>query len=259
MSDRMTLVGFAGSRNLQPKWYTLIEKVVSAVAKAGRGIAVGCARGADELVIRACFADSTKLQVPCLRIFAAFGPDGKGVWKYSATKLVQWVARLAIKYNEEGKEPRIIVHWWVGGREGTELIPRLKLRTKRMVEAVVGSGQGRGLIAFVAGGPCRSPGTWGAIRLAHEQGLPIIVFACGCSVRDFPSLGEGHWRNAGRGMWELAWMWEEDTLTLGEAIREGAFGLLNWQPARPGRRKVELDLPLMLNIRHWLWQSTRQE
>ena len=182
MSDSLTLVSFAGSRSLQPKWYALIKKVVSAVAKAGRGVAVGCARGADELVIRACFAEGRALRVPHLRIFAAFGPQGKGAWKHSATKTVTWAARFPQASSAAGNGRRIVVHWWAGGDEHTKLIPRLKGRTRAMVEAVAASGEGRGLIAFVAGGPNKSPGTWGAIRLAHEHDLPVVVFPCGCQT-----------------------------------------------------------------------------
>lgn len=45
-----SLVGFCGSRSLPASSATLVSRVVGSVLAGGRGIAVGCAPGADSLV-----------------------------------------------------------------------------------------------------------------------------------------------------------------------------------------------------------------
>jgi hypothetical protein len=184
-----------------------VARVVSAVARDGRGIAVGCARGADAMALRACFAESWRLRAPLLCIFAAFGRTGEGSWQNSAVKLVTLVSRLPMATDSAGNSRRIVVHWWAGGGSSVGLVPRLKARSAAMVAAVAASGQVQGLIAFVSGGPSRSPGTWRTARLAVKSRVPVVVFPCGCEVSDFPSLGKGHWAPAGKGAWALGWRW----------------------------------------------------
>jgi hypothetical protein len=46
----VALVGFCGSRSLPPSAAPLVSRVVSSVLAAGRGVAVGCAPGADALL-----------------------------------------------------------------------------------------------------------------------------------------------------------------------------------------------------------------
>jgi hypothetical protein len=207
MSDNLALVGFCGSRNLGSEWRILVEKAVEATTKAGRGIAVGCCVGADAMALRACFTEQWALQIPYLRIFAAFGPDGEGDWAGSATRLVQTVASFPQASSAAGNGRRIVVNWWARGGSEIPLVQRLKERTTEMVAAVAACGDGRGLVAFVSGGQDKSPGTWGAIRLAVQLGVPVVGFACGCSVKDFPGLGEGSWTKAGNGIWAAGWRW----------------------------------------------------
>jgi len=207
MNDRTALIGFCGSRNLDPEWQVLVAKVIEATAKAGRGVAVGCCVGADALALRACFTEHWALRVPYLRVFAAFGPGGKGDWVGSATRLVETVASFPQASNAAGNGRRIVVNWWTGGGSDVDLVPRLEARTEATVDAVAASGEGRGLVAFVTGGPDTSPGTWGAIRQAIEQGVTVVVFPCGCSVKDFPILGDGAWVKAGKGIWAAGWRW----------------------------------------------------
>ena len=128
-----------------------------------------------------------------------------------------------------------------------------------MISAIAASGDGGGLIAFVRRGPGQVPEPWVTIRLAHDECLPVVVFGCGCSVRDFPSLGNGHWATAGGGVWGRAWRWEEETISLGYAIRETIFDLLGWTPARPNCEKAKQDFPLTLNPRRWLMQRGWEE
>jgi hypothetical protein len=75
-------VGFTGSRTLRhaqdatlpAAWSGLVEPVVLAVVGSGRGIAVGCAPGADALV---------RALAPGARVFAA-SDYGTGRWAYAA-------------------------------------------------------------------------------------------------------------------------------------------------------------------------------
>lgn len=50
----MALVGFGGSRSLSPAWAGLVGRVVVAVARAGRNVAVCSGAGASAFVRRAC-------------------------------------------------------------------------------------------------------------------------------------------------------------------------------------------------------------
>ena len=137
--------------------------------------------------------------------------------------------------------------------------PDPKDRAPAMISTIAASGDGGGLIAFVRRGPEQAPEPWATIRLARDECLPVVVFGCGCSVRDFPSLGDGHWTIAGSGIWSRGWRWEEDTVSLGSAIREAIFDLLHWTPIRSRHEKVELDFPLMLNLGRWLRQPGWEE
>jgi L-asparaginase/Glu-tRNA(Gln) amidotransferase subunit D len=190
------LVGIAGSRGLSVQYRSLVREVVETVVKAKRGVAVGCAMGADAMALRACFTEDWKLRASRLHVFAAFGMSGDGSWRNSAVKLVQKASQHSAK-----------VSWWAGGGANVGLIPRLKNRSAAMVSAVAVSGKGRGLVAFVVGGPGKSPGTWGTIRKAQQKGIPVVVFGCGCTAGDFPQLGEGEWVVAGKGIWARGWRW----------------------------------------------------
>ena len=153
---------------------------------------------------------------------------------------------------------RVVVNWWAGGDSSVALITRLRARSDAMVSAVAASGEGRGLVAFATGGPDRSPGTWRTIRQAHQRGVPVIVFGCGCTIRNFPSLGDGHWTTAGSGVWSRAWRWVSDTASFNERTMEAIFNFLGWKQAGSLKKRVELDLPLMLNLRRWLYQLDRE-
>jgi hypothetical protein len=106
-------VGFTGSRSLGPTWSALVGQVVGAVASSGRGIAVGCAPGADALV---------RALAPGARVFAA-SDYGTGRWAYAARSQALVRAVLASGPGAglvgfvAGPCPRSIVpsHRWVSG------------------------------------------------------------------------------------------------------------------------------------------------
>ena len=254
----MALVGFCGSRNLPPRWRKLVADVVYAVARADRAIAVGCAQGADAMALRQCFTPTWALRAPMVQVFVAFGPNGQGDGEWSATPLVQNISRLPMAMARGDGGMRVVVNWWAGGDSSVDWSTRLKARSDTMVSAVAASGEGRGLIAFVTAGPGQSPGTWRTIRQAYKRGLPVVVFSCGCTLRSFPSLGEGRWTTAGSGVWSRGWKWVKGSASTDEEEPNPIFRLLGWKPLRPSRKRVELDFPLMLNLRRWLYQRDQE-
>ena len=145
----MALVGFCGSRDLPPHQRKLVSSVVYAVARAERGVAVGCAQGADAMALRECFTPTWALRASMVRVFAAFGPNGQGDGKWSATPLVQKISRLPMAMAGGNGGLRVVVNWWAGGDSSVDLITRLKARSDAMVSAVAASGEGQGLVAFV--------------------------------------------------------------------------------------------------------------
>ena len=273
----MALVGFCGSRDLPPHQRKLVSSVVYAVARAERGIAVGCAQGADAIALRECFTPTWALRAPMVRVFAAFGPNGQGDGEWSATQLVQKISYLPMAMAGGNGGLRVVVNWWAGGDSSVDLITRLKARSDAMVSAVAASGEGQGLVAFVTAGPSQSPGTWRTIRQAYKRGIPVVVFGCRCTLRSFPSLGKGRWVSAGSGVWKRGWRWlsadravprrsggrheraeqpepepDDEQVGLLEGILSAIFG---WEKASPRRRTVELDFPLLSNVRTWLYEQ----
>ncbi len=255
----MALVGFCGSRDLPSRWRKLVASVVYAVARAGRGIAVGCNEGAEAMALRECFTPTWALRAPTVRVFAASGPNDQDDGEGSDPPLVQEVSRLPMAMAGGNGGMRVVINWWAGGDASVDQATRLQATSDAMVSAVAAPGERCGLVAFVTAGPGRSPEDWRTIHQAHQRGVPVVVFGCGCSVRDFPSLGNGHWTTAGGGVWGRGWRWEEETILLGYAIRETIFDLLNWTPARSSREKVKQDFPLTLNPRRWLMQRGWEE
>lgn len=199
----MSLVGFVGSRGLSSRWSALVGRVVSSVARAGRGVAVGCASGGDALALAAALPSGGGLRVPLLRVFAAFGPGGAGACGVSAVSLVSQVASFPSAFFGGGL--RCLVSWWAGGGPSVPLRARLRGRSSAVVAAVAASGSGRGLVAFVSGGPGASRGSWRSVRLAAAAGVPVVVFPCGCSRSCFPVVLGSRWVSAGSGVWASGW------------------------------------------------------
>jgi hypothetical protein len=277
MNSQAPLVGLCGSRSLPARHRKLVTSVVRSLAEAGRGIAVGCATGADATGLRACFTDADKLRVPRLAVFAAFGQDGQGSWKNSAADLVQQVSQHPKAQSDTDEQPPITISWWAGGGPDTPLVPRLKGRSSAMVAALSISGKGRGLVAFVVGGPAKSPGTWRTIRLAIRKGVPVVVLPCGCNLRHFPALGKGRWMTAGSGPWQRGWRWMPASRAIPRRSRQSPTptrkpapkpddeqvgfveaalsAIFNWKKAPPRRCTTKLDFPLFLNFRQWLYEK----
>lgn len=164
------LVGFSGSRRLAPVWSGLVASVVAAVSRAGRGVAVGCAAGADRLVSSACFPSS-----PALVFRASFfpGPAAARLARRSAS-LVRAVARSG---------------------SGAGLVGFVSSPCPASVSPSPSASR-----CFCGGGS----GSWASLALAAGLGLPVVAFWCGRGSPVLPASW-GRWVPAGAGVWSRGW------------------------------------------------------
>ena len=209
------VVMVCGSRSLSSSAASIVNQVVHSLLSAGRGIAVGCAAGADAAVVSSVLAAGAGSR---LKIYAAFGPGGAGTaGRLSALSVVSQAAASGVP-----------VSWWAGGPASVPLRGRLASRSLACVRSVLGSGAGAGLVAFVSVLPSRSwgsgafpscgSGSWSSVAAAAKLGLPVVVFPVGALVgvasAQLPvlpvSVG-GSWSCAGAGIWSGAWRWQSST------------------------------------------------
>lgn len=196
-SSSSAVVGFCGSRGLRGSVAAgLVSRVVASVVGGGRGVAVGCAVGADSLVLSSCLRAGV-----VGRVFSVFGFGGSGALSSSAVGSVRAAAAAGWS-----------VVWWAGGGPVRWSVrQRLARRSRRLVRFVAASPAGSGLVAFVARG--RSAGSWLSVRAAVRAGLPVVVFPVGWvplalgGPGGLPRLGRGSWVVAGSGVWALGWRW----------------------------------------------------
>ncbi len=216
MRSNNSLVAFAGSRKLQSgKARGLVVRAVRSVLASGRWVAVGCARGVDQLVIQAALSQGMAHK---LIIYAVGGPTGRGFWSGSCP------LGLLHKAARQGA----VVLWWAGGYchcfgRCSCLRRRLRRRTLRMVQA---SGA---LVAFPLAGPKVSPGTWLAVRAAVGRGKAVRVFPTGYKPQWLPkrigrfwvSWQPGHLRWQGS-RWEVAGglVWASSFQPVAEPIKK---------------------------------------
>lgn len=206
--QRVAYITLAGSRDLSPSWQPLVQRVVATVQAQGRGVAVGCAQGADALALAAALQRNAHL-----RVFAVGSAAGEGFWRQSALDSVRQ-AQAAGRW----------VTWWAGGvcrcnccvgetrnMRCPTLIERLTKRSRACVQFTAASGPGAGFVGFVCQPDSR--GTMGSARLAAACGLPVVLFPCGFDGRHLPALvngpgAGGSWQPAaGEGIWAAAYRW----------------------------------------------------
>jgi hypothetical protein len=202
------MVGFCGSRALpaSAEISALVSGVVGSVS-AGvprRNVAVGCATGADALVISTALAAGAASR---LHVFAAFGPVSSSwptalVSAPGASSSVSSVSGVA-----EAFAAGAFVSWWAGGGPAVPLAGRLASRSTALISAVAASGAGRGFVGFVSS-PCPSglspspapsacfsisgSGSWATLALATGLGLPVVVFPVGLPASALPAW-RGSW------------------------------------------------------------------
>ena len=207
------MVGFCGSRSLPASagMSALVVGVVGSVLAASprRSVAVGCAVGADTLVVSSALALGASSR---LRVFAAFGPvsppwPAARVFATGASSAVSSVSGVAGALAAGAS-----VSWWAGGGPSVPLAGRLVCRSSSLVSAVAASGAGRGFVGFVSSpcpaglDPSPSPsacfsgfgsGSWASLALATGLGLPVVVFPVPPSgldpSPDLPASWPGSW------------------------------------------------------------------
>lgn len=150
----MVLVGFCGSRSLSPRFRGLVSGVVSAVVAAGRGVAVGCAAGADLFALSAC---------PSALVFRA---SGFGVGRASfARRSSALVSAVAVSGVGCGLVAFV-----------SSACPRGLFPSASASACFSGFGSG----------------SWASVALAVGSGVPVVVFPCGFSAAALP-VWSGSW------------------------------------------------------------------
>lgn len=161
VSESSALVGFCGSRWLPPSFAPLVASVVSSVLASGRGVAVGCASGADRLVLAAA---------PGARLFAASSFSGPPVARLVA-RSVACVRAVA------GSGPCASFVGFVSSACPPSVRPSPSPSA-----------------CFCGGGS----GSWASLALAVGLGLRVVVFWCGSGPPALPAWG-GSWVVSGWG------------------------------------------------------------
>ncbi|MDQ3749699.1 MAG: hypothetical protein M3367_11940 [Acidobacteriota bacterium] len=164
------MVGFCGSRSLGSSFAPLVSSCVSAVVAAGRGVAVGCASGADRFTLSAARASGASVS---LFSASSFG-SGRGSFARRSAALVSAVA--------------------VSG-SGCGLF------------AFVSSPCPSALAPSSVASRCFAgfgSGSWASVALAVGLGVPVVVFPCvvaGVSPSSGLPAWSGSWVAAGSGVW----------------------------------------------------------
>lgn len=166
----MKNVLFGGSRSLSPSFSSLVSSAVSAVLCAGGNISVGCASGADSLVVSAALAFPAP--AGSFRLSAVGSSDGTGFWSGSAPlSLLRSVAAAGFP-----------IAWVAGGSPSVPFRARL---FRRSLAALAGCAAA---VFFLA-----APDSSGSLSVAAASastGARVSVFCCGFSGPPAP-LGSG--------------------------------------------------------------------
>lgn len=219
VARRGPLVAFVGSRSLPGSAAPRVSALVGSVLASGRRVGVGCASGADSLVVSSVLAAAGGRS---LSFFCAFGPSGLGALSVSLP-LASVVALVAAG-------ARCL--WWAGGGPvaGGRVPParsRLAGRSLALVRAAAASPRpGAGLVALVSAAPPRSfgpalpgrwpscgSGSWSAAGAAALLGLPVFVFPVAWSAFSPAALpllpgAPGAWvPAASSGPWAAGFRW----------------------------------------------------
>ncbi len=167
----VALVGFCGSRSLPSAFSPLVASCVSSVVSAGRGVAVGCASGADRFALSA----ARGLGAPVSLFSASSFGSGRGSFARRSAALVSAVG---------------------ASGAGCGLV------------GFVSSACPVGLFPSVSASRCFSgfgSGSWASVAFAVGSVVPVVVFPCVASGVSaslvFPSSWSGSWVSAGSGVW----------------------------------------------------------
>lgn len=153
----VALVGFCGSRSLSPSFSSAVSRCVSSVGRAGRGVAVGCASGADSFALSA----ARRAGLPVSFFAASSFGRGRSSFARRSSALVSAVAASGV---------------------GCGLV------------AFVSAGCPSALLPSPVPSRCFAgfgSGSWASVAFAVGLGVPVVVFPCG-SV-SLPSFWSGSW------------------------------------------------------------------
>jgi hypothetical protein len=159
------LVGFCGSRHLPASFAPAVGRVVAAVLSSGRGVAVGCAPGADALVRQAA---------PGAVVF----PVASGRWGSGRRALAARSAALVRAVAASG--PGAAFVGFVAAPCPPGVVPARSWRS---------------------GSP--PSGSWSTLALAAGRGLPVTAFWYSCSNILLPNWPGGRWQQTEAEGW--AW------------------------------------------------------
>jgi hypothetical protein len=164
------LVGFCGSRSLPSAFSPLVSSCVSAVVAAGRGVAVGCASGADRFALSAARAAGASVS---LFSASSFGV-GRSAFARRSAAFVSAVSASGV---------------------GCGLV------------AFVSSACPSALAPSSVASRCFAgfgSGSWASVAFAVGRGVPVVVFPCvsaGVSPLSVLPAWSGSWVCAGSGVW----------------------------------------------------------
>ena len=162
----MSLILFGGSRALAPDQFPLAE-VVARIQDDGQVVRVGCAIGADRLVIQAAIR-----QPGLLSVFAAFSRSGSGAWAGSAVEAVRQAEAAGAQ-----------VEYLAGGALNVPLVGRLMGRSRVAAAGCAAS-------VFFLSSPS-SRGSLAVAGMAATWRQPVFAFCA--DVPQSPRAMVGRW------------------------------------------------------------------
>ena len=177
------LVGFCGSRSLPSAFSPLVASCVSAVVAAGRGVAVGCASGADRFAL------------------SAARRAGASVFLFSASSF--GVGRSAF-----ARRSAALVSAVSSSGAGCGLV------------AFVSSPCPPALAPSSVASRCFAgfgSGSWASVAFAVGLGVPVVVFPCvpvGVSPCSVLPAWSGFWVCAGSGVWSSGFRFVSSSASL---------------------------------------------
>ncbi len=166
----VALVGFCGSRSLPSAFSPLVSSCVSSVVAAGRGVAVGCASGADRFALSAARSLGASVS---LFSASSFG-SGRAAFARRSAAFVSAVSASGV---------------------GCGLV------------AFVSSPCPSALAPSSVASRCFAgfgSGSWASVAFAVGRGVPVVVFPCvsvGVSPLSVLPAWSGSWVVAGSGFW----------------------------------------------------------
>ncbi len=163
-----SLVGFSGSRSLPARFSPLVSGVAASVLAGGRGVAVGCAAGADRLV---------RSVAPAALVFRAASFPGPPAARLVA-RSVACVRAVAASGAGAG----------FAGFVSSPCPPSVS----------PSASPGR---AFCGAGS----GSWASLALAAGLGLPVVVFWCAAGPACLPAAWGAWVLVGGSGPWGAGW------------------------------------------------------